>query len=295
MTPELFLELLTRHNTLIIQVLVTIVLVISAFVIYRIYVAGDAAEGEAGAGTQHLEKTLQKFLEMQSASGAKTESSAATTAGGGGDVEKLREEILQHRAAIKEKDEKIAALESQAGNAAGGISAEEKAKYEAKIHDLEQRLAEYEIIAEDIADLARYREENIKLKEELQKLKDGGGATAVAVPAAEPATEAPAAPPESAPQPTAEVAAAPTEEVVAASAEPAAPVAEPTPAAENTAVAAATTETPAVTDELMAEFEAAVVQQKETSAEPQAVPGQEIPEEERKRMLDDFESFVKKS
>lgn len=288
MTPETFLELLTQHNTLVIQVLVTIVLVISAFVIYRIYVAGDASEGEGAANTQHLEKTLQKFLDMQSSNAPRTESAAAA-ATPGGDTEKLREELLQARAAIKERDEKIAALEA-AGGGAGGASADEKAKYEAKISDLEQRLAEYEIIAEDIADLARYREENVKLKDEVQKLKAAGSAA----PATEPVSEVAAAPVAEA---SASVA-APVEEVQA-------PVENTPPPAESVAAApeaAAATETPAVTDDLMAEFEAAVAQQKDATAAASAapaveepVPGAEVPEEDRKRLLNDFEDFVKKS
>lgn len=294
MTPETFLELLTQHNTLVIQVLVTIVLVISAFVIYRIYVAGDVSEGEGAANTQHLEKTLQKFLEMQSA-GAQKIDATAPAAVQGGDAEKLREELLQARAVIKERDEKIAALEASSGGAGGGVSADEKAKYEAKINDLEQRLAEYEIIAEDIADLARYREENVKLKDELQKLKAG----AASVSSGEPVVATPVASAVSNSGPSEEtVVSAPIEEIAQVPIENS-PIVSTESVATVPDSAPAVAEAPAVTDELMAEFEAAVAQQKEatsaSAAPPEPVPGESVSEEERKRLLNDFEDFVKKS
>ncbi len=54
------------------------------------------------------------------------------------------------------------------------MSSAEKDELAGKARDLEARLAEYEIISEDIADLSRYREENDQLKKELEALKAGG-------------------------------------------------------------------------------------------------------------------------
>lgn len=327
MTADKFLYFLTHNNTLIIQVLVTAILLISAFVVYRMYVASPAEEEMAGGSSQHLEKTLQKFLESQ-ANTAKPEatSGAALPA----DVEKLREELLQSRATIKEKEDRIASLEKQVESGVGvanaapaeaGMSAEEKSKYDSKIQDLEQRLAEYEIIAEDIADLARYREENVKLKEQLQK---GGGAPAAPSAATPPAPTPPSAEPVAvASEPTAPAAtevATPaaveaSQEVAAAAPAVAEAASEPVAASnadiESAVAAVAESETPSnvvsgdpVTDDIMAEFEAAVRQQKEeTAAAANAspsdpggeVPGASIPEEDRKKLLDDFENFVKKA
>lgn len=42
---------------------------------------------------------------------------------------------------------------------------------EAKIKELESKLAEYEIIEDDIADLSLYKQENVRLKQELENLK----------------------------------------------------------------------------------------------------------------------------
>ena len=118
--------------------------------------------------------------------------------------------------------------------------------------ELKERLMEYEIIEEDLANLKKYQQENEQLKKTIEELK-GGAAPVEAAPAAQEA--------EVAPEETME--AAPVEE---------APVAEPgpevtgddNPAADDGATAAAAEEMPDVpgnggdqksADELLSEFE----------------------------------------
>jgi hypothetical protein len=85
-----------------------------------------------------------------------------------------------------------------------------------RIKELEAKLAEYEILEDDIADLSLYKEENVRLRAELEKIK-GGGAPA---PAPEAAAPAPTSPPPPAPEPVAETVPA---AVPAAAPEPAPP------------------------------------------------------------------------
>lgn len=84
-----------------------------------------------------------------------------------------------------------------------------------KIKNLEDRLAEYEIIEDDIADLSKYKEENARLKRQLESLASGGagkteevfslGAETPASPEvlAEESPSAPAEPPAAVEQPAA--------------------------------------------------------------------------------------------
>jgi hypothetical protein len=48
-------------------------------------------------------------------------------------------------------------------------------EHEAKIRSLEAKLAEYQVVEDDIANLSLYREENVKLKDELEKLRASAG------------------------------------------------------------------------------------------------------------------------
>lgn len=55
-------------------------------------------------------------------------------------------------------------------------------EFEKKIKDLESRLGEYEIIEDDIANLSLYKEENARLKNELQKVKSPGASDEAELP-----------------------------------------------------------------------------------------------------------------
>lgn len=68
---------------------------------------------------------------------------------------------------LKELDEARAKLLDATTTAAPSSNAE----IEKQLSDLQARLAEYEIIEDDIADLSLYKEENEKLRDELEKLK----------------------------------------------------------------------------------------------------------------------------
>ena len=136
----------------------------------------------------------------------------------------------------KAKQERIEELERMLAEGAGGGSDEElsaKVSEISKERDkLKEELEQYNIIADDLADLKRYKQENEQLK---KALEEGGGAV-----------------PEAAPEPEAKAEPAPAPEPE--------PVAEPEPTPEPVAAAEPEEEAPAASDEkspedLLSEFE----------------------------------------
>ncbi len=123
------------------------------------------------------------------------------------------EEAAIYKSEVEKLQKKVEALQHElasAGNKGGGGDAEVKKQLESvtkERDELKERLKEYEIIEEDLANLKRLQQENEKLKKSLEAM--GGQASTPAVAATTPAPPvAPAAPPPVA-APAAPVAAAP--------------------------------------------------------------------------------------
>lgn len=186
MSVESFLNFWSRHNTGIIEVLIGLILLTVVYLAVRTFWLRSAelespAAAPQGADLGELEKTLKKLLENQQPSMAP---GAGATAGvNPEEVQRLKQELADREKALEE-------LKAQAAAAPAGVSDADKKALEDKIKDLEGRLAEYEIISEDIADLSFYKEENGKLQKELEALRGA-------------AQSAPAAPEATAPAPTA--------------------------------------------------------------------------------------------
>jgi hypothetical protein len=342
-TVEKFLIFWDHNNIVIIEGLVALIIVTALFVAYRGFFSskedGDHSTG-GGIDAAQLEKTLQKILEAQKSHGAgATRGSGEDMSvditmdnghGGGGVSGDAAQEIALMRKTLAERQQQIEALQVKAKEAAaaaelaaagggggGGLSLDEQNNLNDKIRDLEARLSEYEIISEDIADLSKYRDENDKLKQELEALKAGGGSAPAAAAPAAPA--APVAPPAAAQPPPA--AAAPTP--APAAAEPAAEVSsnvvdddlmkefaaavgEPKESAVKSFISnadaaealadSASTES-VVDDDLMKEFEAAVAGQKLESAAEKAGTGDVAAVktgDDTEKLMDEFQSFVTK-
>lgn len=214
---ESFLHFWSQYNTQIIEVLVGLTLLCLLFLAYRVLVVGSSetetsASGGAGLRSEDLEKTLTQILENQ-----KQQPAGASAGDDQGQLQKLKEEI-----ATKEK--MIAELKSSTGAGAAtgaAVPAGEKAKFETTIKELEARLAEYEIISEDIADLSFYKEENARLQKEYESLKKSAPSAQQAAPAVAAApTAAPAAPEPAAAAATAPAASEPPSPAAAAAADP---------------------------------------------------------------------------
>ena len=286
-----FLLFWSHHNQTIIQVLIVLTLIfIVALVFLTLFGAKDEhIEKSSSSGiniTPDLEKSLQKMLENQTQAKSavfdfsKGPSADATPTPTGGaplasaeavaQLEKMRAEMATREKAMNDLRAQLeqAQAEAQKGGAGGSSSG-----LEARIKELEARLAEYDIISEDIADLSRFKEENEKLKKQIAQMGTQAAAAPVAVAVA----------PEPAPAPV--VMAAP------GVAPPAPPAAELTPvppvaAAEPTPEASAI-----IDDDLMKEFAAAVENQKTTTAATAPPPP---PTAENEDLMGQFENFVQK-
>ncbi len=81
-------------------------------------------------------------------------------------------QLANHQEELKAKELEIATLKSEIESSK---ASEDSTDLKAKLEELEAKLAEYEILEDDIADLSHFKEENARLKEELEALKSGGG------------------------------------------------------------------------------------------------------------------------
>ena len=202
------------------------IMCLSVYVIFRTFF-GKNKNAESGAAinvnTEEIEKNLQKILENQEKmkSGAQaqppdlTQSFSNAVVGTGavasadGDEETMRE-MMALQAQVSEKQKMINDLQVQlenaqkaaadnaagagasgtSGSSGGGVDEEEYKSLKAKYKELEEKLQEYEIISEDIADLSKFREENENLKKEIEVLREklasasSGSGSASSAPAA---------------------------------------------------------------------------------------------------------------
>lgn len=194
------LPFLVQHAETIFSVTLGIVLLLSGYLIYRSYFTPEASGHEAtAADLNRIEESLRKIIsqtghlptasELAAAAptpapatdgtaSASAQNAAPTTSA---DDAQLRAEIEARNRQIEELKKQLEAVKSQ----------DNTPELLAKIKSLEDRLNEYEIIEDDIADLSFYKEENAKLKKELEALKGGSPAAASGVvPPSTPATQA---------------------------------------------------------------------------------------------------------
>lgn len=251
MTMEEFINLYFGNVSTIIEVLTAIVLLLIAIMVVFDFV--DKKQIETGEKSSELEETLRRVLEStevkaSAVSGAtvitNNMSSAPILDADGNPIEPgsvAEENALKQK--LSEKETEIMALRDQLTSLEKSGGSSGNTELEAKLKDLEAKLQEYEIIEDDIANLSLYKEENAKLKEEIEKLRAGG------------ATEAVASPP-------------PVVESVEAQAAAEPKVDEPKT---EEAVADSPKEEEAADDDIMAEFAAAVEEQKATEAPKEAV------------------------
>ena len=100
-------------------------------------------------------------------------------------VAEAQKQVTELKAELKKRDEEIKSLHDSVDKKV----AEERTVLMTKLHDLESKLLEYEIIEDDIADLSRYKEENARLKAELENLGAGSGEKPAPPRTAEPDSE----------------------------------------------------------------------------------------------------------
>lgn len=180
-----FEDLLNRftHNVeSIIQWLFFFILALSGVLISRwlLFKKSDIAEGAGlGAAAPEISSAIEKILERT----AKLESTTVQPMS----PEQLALAETQVQGLKKElsaREEELKALKAAGGAAGGAANNDEVNKLTNRLKELEAKLAEYEILEDDIADLSLYKEENVRLRSEVEKLRNAGGGAVTAPSAA---------------------------------------------------------------------------------------------------------------
>ncbi len=205
------LRFISEHNDKVIGILGALFLFTCVLLLVR--TIGQKEEAAATLDLHNVEQTIEGTLKrVLAAQGPATVvvSGAPPAAGAnvvveGGDAE--------FAAALRERESTIAQLTAEleklkaAGGSGAGASGDDgggKAKIDElanKVAELQARLTEYEIIEDDIADLSLFKDENVRLKAELEALRTGAmtappttGLAAAAPPVPAAPAEAPAGP-----------------------------------------------------------------------------------------------------
>lgn len=108
-------------------------------------------------------------------------------------VEDLQFQVKEKEARIREIEDEVMALKRELATPRSEGGADPA--LQAKLVDLQNKLNEYAIIEEELADISRYKDENTRLKSELEQLKAGGAVAATPAPMASPAPAASAVEP----------------------------------------------------------------------------------------------------
>lgn len=182
MNLEQALTKFTHHSETIIQWLLFSILLLSGLLIARFLFSKKEATGESA----ELNVALQKILEQT----AKLESVSLDKMSPQG-VASVDAQVQALKADLQAREVEITKLKE--GGVSSGKAAEEAAGLSSRIKELEAKLSEYEILEDDIADLSLYKEENTRLRGELERIKGGGAAPAPEAAAAPAAAPAPAA------------------------------------------------------------------------------------------------------
>lgn len=184
-------RLIYAKHELMLGVSITLLLIVTVLMLVRSVMEDRQAEktsgktGDLDAKTLNtaLEGAMKKVLADKGIQGAIAGAAASGSSEVGASASALAPETQELKKSLSEKEAKIAALmsdietlkiaaEKVQPTADGGVvSGVDVSALQAKLVELQAKLAEYEIIEDDIADLSMYKEENKKLKAELATLK----------------------------------------------------------------------------------------------------------------------------
>lgn len=163
---ENFLDFFTHHVEAIIQWLFLFILVLIGLLISRGLLGKKESEASAaGAKSAEMDEVLQRILEQTKKLESMPLAQMSPT-----DVAQVDQQVQTLKKDLQAREIELAALKAS-GNPVAGAPGADATALNAKIKELEAKLAEYEILEDDIADLSLYKEENSRLKGELDKLK----------------------------------------------------------------------------------------------------------------------------
>ena len=153
----------------------------------------EAGAGGAAIDVKEIEGAMRRVLSSQAVQVAGTAPAAAADGTGGDPAQlaSLNEALRQREGTIEKLTQQLDKLRSEAASMPAGEGGDTTG-LKAKLEELQARLAEYEIIEDDIADLSLFKEENARLKAEIEKLKSSLSAAPAA---SAPVAAAPAPPP----------------------------------------------------------------------------------------------------
>ncbi len=176
----------SKYNSNIIQLLFILIGVLLVVFIFRLFfsakttAAAENSETQLMSATENIENKINQILQSQSQKNMILGSAAGTSEDSAEIFEKMQAEIFNLKQTLKEKENEIAQKQTVAnvaglGATSGAVgtamtsqtSVTEIDGYKLQIEDLKNRLSDYEVIAEDIADLHKLREENQKLVAQL--------------------------------------------------------------------------------------------------------------------------------
>jgi len=197
MSVEKFLGAYVGNITTVIEWLFLGILCLVAAYLYRSLRHGAGDEASSSSQLAEIEKALKRVLDQvpgprateptavegedsaePAAEGAAPAVSAEDAAVRAAELAQVRKERDEAQLKLAQAANQIAELKSAvvaapAAGASGASSADAKVM-ESRVRELEGKLSDYEIIADDIANLSLYKSENARLKDELNRLKSGG-------------------------------------------------------------------------------------------------------------------------
>lgn len=191
---EKVLYFLSNYNAQIIQAGFAVVFLLIIIYVYRAFFMAGSLSGETAdvAHSPAIEQKLNQILEIQrSKSGAVAPSGVGSAPGASSprgqnaeeEIDKLKAEIYNLRQQLNDVEKGSAVSGGQNLAPISAVSSNEDAvqndatsskateQMVIKVKELESRLSEYEIIADDIAELSQLRADNAKLKEQLSKVQ----------------------------------------------------------------------------------------------------------------------------
>lgn len=189
MNTDQLLSIWNEHNITIIESLIALVILLSLFLAFRSFFGGDTK-----SDNQHRTLVKDSLGEMAPPHRGTLHGDAAALDNEESSLEidmpVMAEESEEQTRQILEKDQKIAQLEAEVttlksqqveavapvaapANAEGGEQVQDLQK---QVEDLQSRLNEYEIISEDLADISRLKKENEDLRRQLEALRESGAA-----------------------------------------------------------------------------------------------------------------------
>ncbi len=110
-------------------------------------------------------------------------------------IDKLKLEMSERERQIKMLEDELNLAKQAAAKKPAATESHADDDALAKIQELQSKLSEYAIIEEELADISKFKEENAKMKAEIEKLKAGAPAVEAPVAAPVPAPEVKAEPP----------------------------------------------------------------------------------------------------